>query len=87
MLGEHGFEPRVAGLEVTMHRCPFTELARESPAVVCGMHRGLAEGALAEAGSTLGVDALEVFPQPGVCVLHLREQHRVPDPVSGTPEA
>ena len=41
VLDAHGFEPRVDGLEVTMQRCPFADLARESPAVVCGVHRGL----------------------------------------------
>ena len=60
------------GLDVTMRRCPFADLARESPAVVCGIHRGLVEGVLAEASSTLTVRDLQVFPQPGVCVLHLR---------------
>jgi predicted ArsR family transcriptional regulator len=74
VLAERGFEPRVDGLEVTMHRCPFADLAQESPAVVCGIHRGLAEGALAETGSTLTVGDLEVFPRPGVCVLRLRER-------------
>jgi predicted ArsR family transcriptional regulator len=74
VLGEHGFEPRVDGLEVTMLRCPFADLARESATVVCGMHRGLVEGALDEAGSMLVVDELEVFPRPDVCVLRLRER-------------
>ena len=75
VLGEHGFEPRVEGLDVTMHRCPFADLARESPAVVCGIHRGLVEGALEEASSTLTVRDLQVFPRPGVCVLRLRGPH------------
>jgi len=72
VLGEHGFEPHVDGLHVTMRRCPFADLARESPAVVCGIHRGLVEGALEEASSTLTVRDLQVFPRPGVCVLRLR---------------
>ena len=59
------------GLDVTMRRCPFADLARESPAVVCGIHRGLVEGVLEEASSTLTVRDLQVFPRPGVCVLHL----------------
>ena len=84
MLDERGFEPRVDGLEVTMSRCPFADLARESPAVVCSMHRGLVEGVLAEAGSTLAVDELE-FPAPGVCVLRLREEAGAPDRASGAP--
>ena len=71
VLGEHGFEPLVDGLDVTMRRCPFADVARESPAVVCGIHRGLVEGMLEEASSTLTVRDLQVFPRPGVCVLHL----------------
>ncbi len=85
VLDERGFESRVDGLEVTMSRCPFADLARESPAVVCSMHRGLVEGVLAEAGSTLAVDELDVFPWPGVCVLRLRERAGAPDRASGTP--
>lgn len=85
VLRERGFEPRVDGLGVTMSRCPFAELARESPAVVCGMHRGLVEGVLAEAGSTLAVDELDVFPRPGVCVLRLREGAGAPDRASAAP--
>ena len=73
VLEEHGFEPRAEGLDVTMARCPFADLARESPEVVCGIHRGLVEGVLAEAGSALGVERLDVFPRPGVCVLALAE--------------
>ncbi len=46
VLAVRGFEPQTQGLEISMHRCPFAELARESPAVVCGMHRGLVEGVL-----------------------------------------
>ena len=44
LLAERGFEPRRDGLEVSMHRCPYADLARRSPGVVCGMHRGLVEG-------------------------------------------
>ena len=71
VLEEHGFEPRAEGLDVTMARCPFADLARESPEVVCGIHRGLVEGVLDQAGSTLAVERLDVFPRPGVCVLGL----------------
>jgi predicted ArsR family transcriptional regulator len=85
VLDERGFEPRVDGLEVMMNRCPFADLAPESPAVVCGMHRGLVEGVLAEAGSRLAVDELDVFPRPGVCVLRLREGAGAPDRASGAP--
>jgi predicted ArsR family transcriptional regulator len=73
VLEEHGLEPQAQGLDVTMTRCPFADLARESPEVVCGIHRGLVEGVLEEAGSALAVERLDVFPRPGVCVLGLVE--------------
>jgi predicted ArsR family transcriptional regulator len=80
VLDTHGFEPQVDGLEVTMRRCPFADIARESPAVVCGVHRGLVEGVLEETSSGLELRDLEVFPQPGVCVLRLEEHGRAGSP-------
>ncbi len=73
ILADHGFEPVASDLDISMHRCPYGELARTSPAVVCGVHRGLVAGALDELGSTLEIDELEVFPRPDVCIVHLRE--------------
>jgi predicted ArsR family transcriptional regulator len=63
-----------------MQRCPFADLARESPAIVCGIHRGLVEGVLEETSSTLALRDLQVFPQPGVCVLRLGENERAGAP-------
>jgi predicted ArsR family transcriptional regulator len=71
VLRERGFEPDAEGLEVTMRRCPFAELARESPGVVCAMHRGLVDGVLTELGADLEVGDLEVFPRADACVLRL----------------
>jgi predicted ArsR family transcriptional regulator len=76
VLDDHGFDPVAEGLEVTMQRCPFVDLARESPDVVCGIHRGLVAGVLARAGSGLVVERLDVFPRPGVCVLRLERGGR-----------
>ena len=58
VLQEWGYTPelrtseggRVA--EVTLAHCPFLELARANPAVVCGIHRGLIAGSLAQLGET-----------------------------------
>jgi predicted ArsR family transcriptional regulator len=76
VLDVHGFEPRVDGLELTMRRCPFVDLAQESPAVVCGIHRGLVQGVLEATSSELELRDLQVFPRPGVCVLHLGDGDR-----------
>jgi predicted ArsR family transcriptional regulator len=42
--------------------CPFRDLARENPDVVCGIHRGLLTGVLAQ----LGEDEVDVSLQPFV---------------------
>jgi predicted ArsR family transcriptional regulator len=72
VLGEHGFEPEADGLDVRMRRCPFADVAHESPEVVCGLHRGLVEGVLDAVDSALRVDELRILPSPGLCVLRLR---------------
>jgi predicted ArsR family transcriptional regulator len=76
VLAAHGFAPAVEGREVAMHRCPFPDLARTSPEVVCGVHRGLVDGVLDGLGTGLAVAELEVFPRPGVCIAHLGEHDR-----------
>ena len=78
VLRERGFSPEVDGLDVVMSRCPFAELARESPDVVCGLHRGLVDGVLEELGSELEVSGLDVLPRPDACVLRLARRRRSP---------
>jgi predicted ArsR family transcriptional regulator len=72
LLGAQGFEPERDGTTISMHRCPFYDLAESHPEVICSAHRGLVSGALDEIGGGLEVDELEIFPQPDVCVLRLR---------------
>jgi predicted ArsR family transcriptional regulator len=78
LLAEQGFEPTAGDGTIEMRRCPFHALAETSPAVVCGLHRGLIDGALEASGSELAVARLEVFPEPDLCVAWLR------DPVTGS---
>ena len=56
-----------------MRRCPFHDLAETSPDVVCAVHKGLIDGALAELGSDLAVEGLDVFVRPDLCVARLRK--------------
>ena len=72
VLDQQGFQPDVADGDIRMHRCPFQDLAEAHPDVVCGVHKGLISGALAELGSELEVGDLEIFPQPDVCIARLR---------------
>lgn len=77
VLGTWGYTPnlsvsgsgRVATLQ--LDRCPFLDLARTNPAVVCGIHRGLISGALARFGED-GVDvSLEPFVGPQHCLARI----------------
>jgi predicted ArsR family transcriptional regulator len=72
LLAQQGFEPEQAENEIRMRRCPFHDLAETYPEIVCSVHRGLISGALAELGSDVELDELDVFPQPDVCIARLR---------------
>ena len=74
LLAEAGFAPEPEGREIRMRRCPFHDLAEAHPDVVCAVHRGLIDGALGGLGSELGVDRLDVFVEPDLCVAHLRRR-------------
>jgi predicted ArsR family transcriptional regulator len=68
-----GFEPEPDDekLELRLHRCPFRDLARERPEVVCSIHLGLARGVLAQQGGPLTAEWLEPTADAEGCVLHL----------------
>ncbi|ADD42506.1 helix-turn-helix transcriptional regulator [Stackebrandtia nassauensis] len=45
-LAEQGFEPRVSGDHILLGNCPFHDLARQQPELVCGMNLCLLDGLL-----------------------------------------
>ena len=55
-----------------LRRCPLLAAANENPEIVCGVHRGLIEGALASQGSQQLDVELIPFAERGACALHLR---------------
>jgi predicted ArsR family transcriptional regulator len=77
VLQEWGYTPelktseggRVA--EVTLSHCPFLDLARANPAVVCGIHRGLIAGSLAQLGESATRVSLEPFVDDTTCIAHV----------------
>ena len=81
ILKQFGFDPEIEpdeqGITLLMQHCPFGEVADHYRKVVCSVHLGLMQGALAELGAHLEADRLEPFVQPGVCAAHLE---RVPQP-------
>jgi predicted ArsR family transcriptional regulator len=69
-----GFAPerRVAGDgQIGLHHCPFLDLVPAHTGVVCPVHLGLMQGALAAMGATVTVDKLEPFVEPDLCLAHL----------------
>lgn len=61
-----------AGIELRIHHCPFVEVARQDPDVVCTLHRGLLEGAVEGLGAPLEVEELRPFAERGTCLARLR---------------
>ncbi len=75
LLTRLGFEPE-AGLgadRIMLHNCPFEEVARESCAVVCGIHLGMLKATVERLDSPVDVAGLEPFVtyDPCVCIVHL----------------
>lgn len=68
-----GFEPELdpSGRQLFLRRCPFLDLARRHPDVVCSLHLGLLQGALESLGAGLTADRLEPFVEPSLCVAQL----------------
>lgn len=78
VLQSWGYTPELATSEggrtvrVNLVRCPFIDLAREHPAVVCGIHRGLIAGAMESLGEDDTEVSLEPFVKPDLCRAHVR---------------
>ena len=75
LLDECGFDPSLVAVDdghtVLMQNCPFGEVADSYRDVVCAVHLGLMQGALAELGAEVEADDLQANVQPGVCAAHL----------------
>lgn len=67
-----GFEPvETADDQITLHHCPFADVAAKNPGVVCELHRGLIAGHLERLG-TGSVAGLEIRdPHAAGCVVSL----------------
>jgi predicted ArsR family transcriptional regulator len=74
-LSDIGFAPEAvtAGRQrqVLLHHCPFREAAEEHREVVCSIHLGLMQGLLVELDAPIGVERLDPFVEPQLCVAGL----------------
>ncbi len=73
MLANIGFAPELSAdhRAISLHRCPFRELAEKHPDVVCGAHMGMIQGALAELSAPVRATNLLPFVQPDLCIVTL----------------
>jgi predicted ArsR family transcriptional regulator len=56
---------------IRLRHCPFLELAEEYGDLVCRIHLGLMQGALAELRAPVTAASLEPFAEPGACLARL----------------
>ncbi|MGH3303640.1 MAG: helix-turn-helix transcriptional regulator [Streptosporangiaceae bacterium] len=75
LMDELGFAPetRVAAgqAQVLLRHCPFLELAEVKAQVVCPIHLGLMQGAMAAWEAPVTVQRLDPLAEPDLCVAHL----------------
>lgn len=71
VLSEYGYEPRPDGTELVLANCPFHELAREHPDLICGLNHDLLDSLLDHCGRD-GLHA-HLDPAPGRCCVRIGE--------------
>ena len=75
MLGDLGFSPQrrssAAGIQIGLRHCPFLDLVPKHEAVICPVHLGLMQGAMAAMKANVTVERLEPFAEPDLCLAHL----------------
>lgn len=64
-------QPDAAHREVRLTRCPLLDAAMRHPDIVCGVHLGIARGAMAAYAAEGAATDLRPFAEPGACLLHL----------------
>lgn len=71
LLADLGFDPEPAQGRTRLRQCPMLAVARERPDVVCSVHQGMVEGALAAVGGDADGVRLDAFAEIGACRLRL----------------
>ena len=75
LLADLGFEPEphtgAHTRQIRLRHCPFLALVDDHAEVICPLHLGLMQGALAALNSPVTVDRLEPFVEPDLCVAHV----------------
>ena len=74
-LTEIGFAPEAVTdgtqYQLRLRQCPFREVAENHQDVVCQLHLGLMQGALAQMRAAVTADRLQPFAEPSLCIAYL----------------
>lgn len=74
-LTEIGFAPEAVTdgtqYQLRLRQCPFREVAENHQDVVCRLHLGLMQGALAQMRAPVTADRLQPFAEPSLCIAYL----------------
>jgi predicted ArsR family transcriptional regulator len=78
LFAEMNFDPELADpapgtgeREIRLRACPYRDVAREHPEVVCAIHLGLLQGALTQLGAPPTTVRLVPFVKPHLCLVYL----------------
>ncbi|HEX6498729.1 MAG TPA: helix-turn-helix domain-containing protein [Micromonosporaceae bacterium] len=78
ILDDIGFAPKLlpdgSTTRIALRQCPFRDVADHHRTVVCSMHLGLMQGALAEMRAPVVAERLEPLVEPSLCMSYLREE-------------
>ena len=78
VLSDWGYDPEITAdavgreARIELTHCPFRELARQNPVVVCGIHQGLIAGTLTRLGEPDTTVDLHPFADGDRCIARLR---------------
>ena len=74
-LAEIGFAPEAVTdgtqYQLRLRQCPFREVAENHQDLVCQLHLGLMQGALAQMRAPVTADRLQPFAEPSLCIAYL----------------
>jgi predicted ArsR family transcriptional regulator len=74
-MAEIGFAPEAVTdgtqYQLRLRQCPFREVAENHHDVVCQLHLGLMQGALAQMRAPVTADRLQPFAEPSLCIAYL----------------
>jgi predicted ArsR family transcriptional regulator len=75
VMAELGFAPQAAAdggqYQLRLRQCPFREVAEQHEDVICALHLGLIQGALARMRAPVTAGRLDPFVEPSLCVARL----------------